>query len=277
MTENSAADKANAGSKVWGDEDTSIVNDENKAAADAAKADSTHDENKEVQRVKTDLGRKVKDQAEQIELLKSQNAQVLEALANLKLDLTGSKTAQELPKSGDDLFDKLNSVLPCPVDPDDLLTPRMQAKYEAWRTQATQIVTQREYKGYADNYVSQMNGLRERGGTLHEEVVRLITADGSPYNKTHGTGRGDVDAKINYANALADLRSNDPEAVKWGKGQSPSKVKAGVTAKTESDTSGSKGRALIGTAADLAKHFGYSDKEVKEASERHIAAAGQRR
>jgi phosphopantothenoylcysteine synthetase/decarboxylase len=120
-----------------------------------------------------------------------------------------------------------------------------------------------------------MNSLRSRGGDLHEEVVRLITSDGSPYNKTHGTGRGDVDAKINYANALADLRSKDPEAVKWGKGQSPSKAKVNIS--SDSDVASSKTEKLVGAAADLAKHFGYSDKEVKEASERHIAAAGQRR
>lgn len=274
MTENSAADTANAGSKVWGDDETENASEK---TDDATQETGKQTETAEEHKVKSDLGRKVKDQAEQIELLKTQNAQVLDALANLKLDLTGSKTVQEQPKSGDDLFDKLNSVLPCPVDPDDLLTPRMQSRYEAWRSQATQILTQREYKGYADNYVSQMNGLKTRGADLHEEIVRLITADGSPYNKTHGTGRGDVDAKINYANALADLRSNDPDAVKWGKGQSPIKVKAGVTVKSESDLTGSKGEKLTGAAADLAKHFGYSDKEVKEAQDRHIAAAGQRR
>ena len=276
MIKNSAADSANADSKVWGDDDDSAANDGDKAAVNANADPQNVDAQKEEQRVKTDLGRKVKDQNEQIELLKSQNAQVLDALANLQLELKGNKPA-EVKISGDDLFDKMNSVLPCPVDPDDLLTPRMQAKYEAWRQEATQILTQREYKGYADNYVSEMNKLKQRGGELHEEVVRLITADGSPYNKTHGTGRGDVDAKINYANALADLRSSDPDAVKWGKGQSPSKVKAGVTVKTDSDVTGSKGEKLIGAAADLAKHFGYGDKEINEARNRHIAAAGQRR
>src|SRR5665647_843267 len=200
MTEKSAADKANAASKVWGDEDPA---NEAEATQTEEKADEKQTQEDQVE--KTKLGRKVKDQSEQIELLKSQNAQVLDALANLQLELKGNK-APEVRVTGDDLFDKMNSVLPCPVDPDDLLTPRMQAKYEAWRSEATQILTQREYKGYADNYVSQMNTLKTRGGELHEEVVRLITADGSPYNKTHGTGRGDVDAKINYANALADLR-----------------------------------------------------------------------
>ena len=268
MGENSAAQEANADSKVWGDEEA-------EQQVDTPSAKTKEVESPEVHKVKTDLGRKVKDQNEQIELLKAQNSQVLDALAELKLGLGSPKTNEVLP-TGDDLFDKMNSVLPCPVDPDELLTPRMQAKHEAWRQQATTLITQREYKGYADNYVTQMNSLRSRGGDLHEEVVRMITTDNSPYNKTQGTGRGDLDAKINYANALADLRSSDPEAVKWGKGQSPKDVKAGVNIKTNSDTTGYKAEKLVGVAADLAKHFGYSDKEVKEAQDRHIGVGSRR-
>lgn len=275
MTENSAADKANAGSKVWGDEEgDSKGNVDN--AAEKAKANPETEEQKEEQRKKSDLGRKVKDLTDSNTKLAEQNTLILEELANVRMELKGNKSVPEV-KSGGDMFDKLNSVMPCPVDPDDLLTPRLQAKYDQWKADATQILTQREYKGYADNYVSQMNSLKTRGGDLHEEVVRLITADNSPYNKTHGTGRGDVDAKINYANALADLRSNDPEAVKWGKGDSPSKVKAGVNIKSDSDVTANKSEKLTGAAADLAKHFGYSDKEVKEAQDRHIASAGGRR
>lgn len=269
----SAADTANAG-QVWGDEDQN-QNTDTQAAADVAKAGIPGDDDaKKLQKEKTDLGRKVKDLTDSNATLKEQNAQILEKIASLELGLTGNKQAPVT--SGDELFDRLNNVIPCPVDPDDILTPRLQAKYDDWKLKATQELTRREYKGYADNYVSTINSLKERGGDLHEEVIRLVTSDNSPYNRTHGTGRGDLDAKLNYANALADLRSNDPNAVKWGRGDSPTKLKSGVNIKTDSDTAGGNTPKLNGAANDLAKHFGYTDKEIKEAQGRHIAAIGKR-
>ena len=98
-------------------------------------------------------------------------------------------------------------VLAPPVDG----FPTTPEEFIAMNNWAKKVETEKareERVKYEQGYIASVNKLREEGGEFHAQIQDLLTKDGSPYNVTRGTGRGDVDAELNYRIAHRDILAN---------------------------------------------------------------------
>ena len=87
-------------------------------------------------------------------------------------------------------------------------TPEEFIAMNKWAKQVENENIRKERVGYEQGYIASINKLRDEGGELHAQIQDLLTKDGSPYNVTRGTGRGDVDAELNYRIAHRDILAN---------------------------------------------------------------------
>jgi hypothetical protein len=264
MTENSAADtKANAGSG-W-DEEVETKGAESQQAVDVPKPEDTED-----QVLNTKLGRKVKAQEERLEELKTQNQQILEAvqrLESIRNETPAEKSGDAQSRIGDDLYDRMCAIEPPPVE--FVTTPKEQVQMAQWEKRVSAKMEQ-QYKGvYEGSYIKAANSLKDDGGDLHEEVIRLITTN-TPYNVSRGSGRGDLDAQLNYHSALSALLSGKVKAAGTFGNNGGNQVKAGVTAQSFSSNTGKKPVTLSAEAAEYARYLGYTDDQISESMDRPI-------
>jgi len=192
------------------------------------------------------------------------------AISRLEAHLTESKkekVGDAETRLGEDLYDQMVAIEPPPVE--YVTTPKEQVLMTQWEKRVMGKLQQRAKSTYETSYVNTLNTLKEDGGELHEEVVRLITTN-TPYNVTQGTNRGDIDARLNYQKALNAILSGKVKAANVGTASSPKGT--GVTAQSVSSTTGKKAPNLTAEAQDLARHYGYTDDQIAEAMDRPIAS-----
>jgi hypothetical protein len=117
-------------------------------------------------------------------------------------------------------------------------TPEEFIAMNKWAKQVENENFRKERVNYEQGYISSINKLREEGGELHAQIQDLLTKDGSPYNVTRGTGRGDVDAELNYRIAHRDILANKIKTsgnpFKGGNGEIPTGVSASSRVPTPS-------------------------------------------
>ena len=187
-----------------------------------------------------------------------------------KLDQFISRASKETPavnspKADGDLFEALNAVEPCPVDPDIPLNAREQIQLDSWKTRTQGVIAQRSRQQYTDEYLSKMNKLSDEGGELHARVIHMITSDNSPFNRMN-TGKGDVDAELNYVRALKSLLKEAKSAEK-----AVSKTEGtGVTVSTTKDTSHKVAPKLEPEAQAYADYLGMSSEDRADAMTRQL-------
>ena len=187
-----------------------------------------------------------------------------------KLDQFISRASKETPavntKHDGDLFETLNAVEPCPVDPDIPLNAREQIQLDSWKTRTQGVLAQRSKQQYTDEYLGKMNKLSDEGGELHARVIHMITSDNSPFNRMN-TGKGDVDAELNYVRALKSLikeaKANPEKAVSKTEG-------TGVTVSTTKDTSHKAAPKLEPEAQAYADYLGMSADDRADAMTRQL-------
>ena len=263
-----AVDTANAGSG-WGDDESNT----DEAAANTANADQDKaikdKEDWEQKVIDTKLGRKVKAQEEQLEKMSQTNQQLLEAVQRLEAHLTESraeKSGDVQDRLGDDLYDRMCAIEQPPVE--FVTTPKEQVQMTQWEKRVSAKMEQQVRGAYEGSYIKATDALKEEGGELHAEVVRLITTN-TPYNVSRGSGRGDIDAQLNYQTALSALLSGKIKA-NGTFGNDGHAVKAGVTAGSISSQTGRKPVTLSAEAAEYAKYLGYTDDQISESMDRPI-------
>lgn len=117
-------------------------------------------------------------------------------------------------------------------------TPEEFIAMNKWAKQVENENFRKERASYEQGYISSINKLREEGGELHAQIQDLLTKDGSPYNVTRGTGRGDVDAELNYRIAHRDILANkiktNGNPFKGSNGEVPTGVSASSRVPTSS-------------------------------------------
>jgi hypothetical protein len=265
MEMDKAAAQANAGQ---GDDWDGIIEDQTQEEPKAQEPVVTEEERKlDEQRKRSDLGRKVKDQSERIDKLTEQNQQLVDAITRLEAHLTGNKKTEVNPTS--DLYDQMVTAAGEPPV-EFVTTPRESYLYRQWESRAMAILQESSQKVYRENYLTTLNTLKDMGGEVHEEVVKMVTSKGSPFNVYRDTGRGDVDARMNYLEAINSL------AKKGGKGSfnNSSTKGAGVSNGASSSQGSSKTTNLTKDAAEYAKFLGLSDDEIAEAMKRPVGRVG---
>ena len=281
MVDGAADTKANA-SQGWDDDgETGNANSAANSTQTQQNANSTDGANQaaqgnaEDQVLNTKLGRKVKEQGEAMEALKTQNQQLLEAVQRLESHLSTETTTATDKKGdvserlGDDLYDQMCAIEPPPVE--FVTTPKEQVKMAQWEKRVSAKMEQKMRGAYEGSYINATDSLKEDGGDLHAEVVRLITTN-TPYNVSRGTGRGDLDAQLNYHAALSALLSGKvkPSGTFGNNGQQT--VRAGVTVGTTSTATGKKTVQLSAEAAEYARYLGYTDDQISESMDRPIVS-----
>ena len=274
MLENSAADtKANA-SSGWDDVDEKVeVKTEGGTQQDKTADEKTEvkPEDTEEQIFNTKLGRKVEAQRKTLEQVTATNQRLLEAVERLESHLQESrseKTGDPQERLGDDLYERMCAIEPPPVEYAN--TPKEQVQISQWERRVSAKLEQQARGAYENAYIKSADTLKTEGGELHAEVVRLITTDRSPYNVDRKTGRGDIDAALNYQTALNALLSGKIKPI--GGDTGTTKIAAGVSAQSISATTGKKAPNLSAEAAEYAKHLGYTDDQISEAMDRPIAS-----
>jgi len=182
MTDN-AAELANADLKV---DEEPIVDDSpqeplaNAEPIDTPKKDEPID-NAEASRI----GRIVKKQ------LEKETGPLKAEIERLQTTITELK-----PSKAQDMETGIK-LPPCPVEGIPT-TPEEHRLVARWVKTCDAIEANAATESYTKGYISSINSLKEEGGELHAQIQELLTKDGSPYNRTHGTGRGDIDAALNY-------------------------------------------------------------------------------
>ena len=175
-----------------------------------------------------------------------------------------------------DLFDELNRILPCPVDPDLPLTAREQVAYNNWYARA-EAGREAQFRGaYAKKYLAQAGKLSSEGGDLHARILYLIAEDEkSPFNKVvHGMP--EADAEINYRRAHAYLLSDKgkqshPDTSTFN---SQSAIGSGVTKPVIKSDTTFKEVNLSPEAKEYADYLGMSQEDRAEALGRPLMRSG---
>jgi hypothetical protein len=247
MTDN-AADNANANldNEVI---DNEVIDEQHQDAnADAGTTDTPKKDEQVDNAEASRIGRIVKKQLEkETGTLKAEIERLNTTIAALKPPKTQQDADIALP--------------PCPVEgiPTTPEEHRMVAK---WVRQCDAIEASAATESYTKGYISSINSLKEEGGELHAQIQELLTKDGSPYNRTQGTGRGDIDAALNYRMAHRDILANK---VKTGgnpfKGKKDD-VATGVSASSRVPASKTIAKAFDDPKAEeFAKYLGYTDED----------------
>ena len=181
------------------------------------------------------------------------------------------RTPAAAPVPVGDLWDQLNAVEPCPVDPDTPLNAREQIQLDQWKTRTQTVLQNRARQDYANAYLGKMNKLSSEGGDLHARVVHMITAEDSPYNR-YGTGTGEIDAELNYMRALKSLLKE----TKGGQVDTKSKSDGtGVTVDTAKDTTAVVAPKLEPDAEEYANYLGMSAADRADAMKRPLVGLGK--
>lgn len=269
MTDDKAADNANAGQK---DEWDGLVDDVDNADSKDKQApapDSSEDAKKALQREKSDLGRKVKDQGEKLEKLAEQNQTLIDTISRLEAHLTGQDKKSHIEVNpNSDMYDQMVAVAGEPPV-EFVTTPRESYLYRQWEAKAMGILQESNNKVYRESYLTTLNTLKDMGGDNHAEVVKLVTTKNSPFNIYRNTGRGDVDARMNYLEAFNSLIKDGK--VSFGK----SNVKgSGVSQGSSSDVSSGKTVNLTEDAKAYAKFLGMSEEDISASMKRHVGRIG---
>ena len=144
-----------------------------------------------------------------------------------------------------------------PTTPEEFRAMKRWTDEQDARERAEQIAV------YERGYISSINSLREEGGELHAQIQELLTKDDSPYNVTHGTGRGDVDAALNYRMAHRDIIANKIKENRNPFKGNTNNVATGVTASSRVPTTKSLGKTKFDDprAEEFAKYLNYSDED----------------
>lgn len=117
-------------------------------------------------------------------------------------------------------------------------TPDEFVKMNEWAETVKKVKVTTQQMQYMKSYASAITSLREEGGDLHAQIQDLLTKDGSPYNVTRGTGRGDIDAALNYRIAHRDILANKVKtSASPFKGNAPDGVPKGVSASSKAPAS----------------------------------------
>lgn len=158
--------------------------------------------------------------------------------------------------------EKKEANLPPPPVDGFPTTPEEFLAMKDWADNVRNAKYEQQRERYERSYITSVNSLRSEGGDLHAQIMDLLTKDGSPYNVTHGTGRGDIDAQINYHKAKADIISNKVKdkgnPFKGNENNAPigvtasSRVPASKTQKVKFDDD---------KAEEFAKFLGLSDED----------------
>ena len=246
-----------------------------KAAAESAAQAKAADENARIEKEKIDsdpdhptkLGRKVKDLADKFDSFLTEYQQE-------RASRTSTTTQQGAPTSiSNDLFDELNALVPCPVNPDEVLTAREQVQYNSWWNTATAAKQDKTHQSYSKAYLGKMKELAEEGGDLHARIVHMITSDGSPYNRVR-KGMGDIDAELNYHMAHKALLSGKEKPDTTRNFVNQSTDGTGVTAPVTRDTTTSTPSKLDPMAEEYANYLGMSAEDRAAAMTRPLVIGG---
>lgn len=262
--EESAAEQANA---VLTNEEKGLEESDTQQASNETLEKKTKVDEEQIYNTK--LGRKVKDTETKLESLVDTQRQLLASIEELKeLQTKSTKpSGDQEDRFGSDLFEQMCQVEQPPVE--FVTTPKEQVLMNDWSNRVMSKIDQRSRSAYSSTYLKTADSFKEKGGEYHEEVIKMITDLDAPFNIKH-TSRGDVDARINYAEALSALVSGKIKDPRWGGG----KAKAGVTTSATSSTSTKPVPKMTGYAEDYLKHLGWGDKEISSAMERNIIRKG---
>jgi hypothetical protein len=221
----------------------------------------------------TNLGRKVKAQGEQIESL-------LSAVRGLTEEIRASR--QQTPQKGEvsdrydeGLYEQMVAVSPPPVD--TIVTPKDQYLVKQWEDKTMSVLRDRAETGYGNAYWRTLDdpGLKEKSGDLHAQVVALVTNPkdrGERYNKKQ-TGNPIADAKLNYLEALGDIRAgkvNQDDMPTFHKGDAKG---SGLTKPTGDVKKVVAAPKMSKEAAEFADYLGLSVEDRAEAMTRKIGSA----
>ena len=223
----------------------------------------------------TNLGRKVKAQGEQIESL-------LAAVRGLTDEIRASR--QQVPLKGEvsdrydeGLYEQMVAVSPPPVD--TIITPKDQYLVKQWEDKTMSVLRDRAETGYGNAYWKTLDdpGLKDKAGDLHAQVVALVTNPkdrGERYNKKQ-TGNPVADAKLNYLEALGDLRAG-----KIGQDDMPTFHKgdakgSGLTKPTGDVKKVVSAPKMSKEAAEFADYLGLSAEDRADAMSRKIGSSGR--
>lgn len=237
-----AAEQANASQEEVIDNDQEVIQEKVDAETTPETDKAKQVDNAEASRI----GRMVKKQWEK------EAEPFLEEVKNLRA--TVERLTLKKEEGG---FRTKPPVEGFPTTPEEFKAMKDWADGEDARARAESQVT------YERGYIASINQLREEGGELHAQIQELLTKNGSPYNKIHGTGRGDVDAALNYRIAHRDILANKVKANGNPFKGNTSEVATGVSASSRVPASKSIGKTKFDDekAEEFAKFLNYSDEE----------------
>jgi hypothetical protein len=245
MNEGNAADQANANQEEVIDNDQEVTPEKTEVLtpeAEKEKAEKIQRDNAEASRI----GRMVKKQWER------EAEPLIDEIKNLR-----STVERLTPKKEEGVFRTKPPIEGFPTTPEEFKAMKDWADGEDAKARAESQVT------YERGYITSINQLREEGGELHAQIQELLTKNGSPYNKTHGTGRGDVDAALNYRIAHRDILANKIKTSGNPFKGNTSEVATGVSASSRVPASKTIGKTKFDDdqAEEFATFLNYSDEE----------------
>jgi len=250
MVEDNAAEQANA----------SLENTETAEGTQETQEGAEHsEEHVETEQQATPQKDEPADNAEASRIGRIVKKQLERELSPLKAQLeeANATIARLTPK------EQKEANLPPPPIEGFPTTPEEFVKMNEWAETVRNTKTRQQVSAYEKSYIASITSLREEGGDLHAQIQELLTKDGSPYNKTQGTGRGDIDAMLNYRIAHRDILANKvkTKGPTFGK-KAPDGVATGLSASSRTpDPKVAHVKFDDPRAEEFAQYLGYTDEE----------------
>ena len=166
------------------------------------------------------------------------------------------------PPTKSELWEKMNSIEPCPVEL--ITTPEDMVASQEWYSRVQGKMAQQ----YVNDYLSHAEQLKQLAGDKHEQVIFLIKAPNSPFNKKYSDD-GKIDSDKNYKAALRALNDKETkEKAKFGQSDNPT-GKAPTIPKTVDNTTTTTAK-LTPQAQEYADYLKLTQDDINESSKRFI-------
>ena len=267
-TTDASASKDSAAPEGWEEISASDGEQKPETKEPEVKAEVKEDSTQVDENHPTKLGRKVKDLTETVTTM----AGKIDAFLAAQTKPQEKELPRDVSERHGDLYDQMCAIEPPPVE--YVTTPKEQVLVRQWEQRTLAKIQNSEISSYTSSYMGKMKDMAEEGGELHAQIVHMITADGSPYNRKR-TGNGGVDAELNYDKAHKAILSGK-EKPKTSFGRDDKAEGTGITIPTGKEAVIETTVKLDPDAEAYAQYLGWNAEDRAAALKRPIVGASVR-